>query len=82
MLQASHAMYYDGYSTIIWESQGLSFFEIGVLWAFAIAAEVILFLKVDKYFKSNLLFKILLFCASVSFIRWIFTYLVENFLYY
>ena len=78
MLQASHAMYY-GYSTIIWESKGLSFFKVGILWAFAIAAEVILFLKVDKYFKSGLIFKILLFCASVSFIRWIFTYLVENF---
>ena len=45
----------------------------------AIAAEVILFLKADKYFKSNFLFKTLLFCAIVSFIRWIFTYLVENF---
>ena len=78
MLQASHAMYY-GYSTIIWESKGLSFFKVGILWAFAIAAEVILFLKVDKYFKSGLIFKILLFCASVSFFRWIFTYLVENF---
>ena len=42
MLQASHAMYY-GYSTIIWESKGLSFFKVGILWAFAIAAEVILF---------------------------------------
>ena len=78
MLQASHAMYY-GYSTIIWESKGLSFLKVGILWAFAIAAEVILFLKVDKYFKSGLIFKILLFCASVSFFRWIFTYLVENF---
>ena len=78
MLQASHAMYY-GYSTIIWESKGLSFFKVGILWAFAIAAEVILFLKVDKYFKSSLIFKILLFCASVAFFRWIFTYLVENF---
>ena len=78
LLQASHAMYY-GYSTIIWESKGLSFFKIGVLWAFAIAAEVILFLKIDKYFKSSLLFKTLLFCACVCFIRWTFTYFFENF---
>ena len=78
MLQASHAMYY-GYSTIVLGEQRLEFFKVGVLWAFAIAAEVILFLKVDKYFKSGLLFKTLLFCATVSFIRWIFTYLVENF---
>ena len=44
MLQATHAMYY-GYSTIMWESKGLSFFKVGLLWSFAIAAEIIIFFK-------------------------------------
>ena len=45
-------MYY-GYSTIKWESKGISFFKIGILWTFAIVSEVSLFLKIDKYFKFN-----------------------------
>ena len=78
MLQATHAMYY-GYSTIMWESKGLSFFKVGLLWSMAIAAEIILFLKLDKYFKSKFLFKTLFFCSIIIFIRWTLTYLVDNF---
>jgi PPP family 3-phenylpropionic acid transporter len=78
MLQSTHAMYY-GYSTILWEYKGLSFFKIGVLWSFAIFSEVLLFLKIDKYFKATLLFKTLLFCAIIAVVRWILTYLVESF---
>tara|TARA_A100001011_G_C14256309_1_gene820243 strand:- start:851 stop:1702 length:852 start_codon:yes stop_codon:yes gene_type:complete len=78
MLQSTHAMYY-GYSTILWENKGLSFFKIGILWSFAIFAEVLLFLKIDKYFKATLLYKTLLYCAIIAVIRWILTYLVESF---
>ena len=78
LLQATHAMYY-GYSTIIWESKGFSFLKVGMLWSFAIAAEVFLFLKLDKYFKSKLLFKTLFFCSMITFLRWTLTYLIDNF---
>ena len=78
MLQSTHAMYY-GYSTILWENKGLSFFKIGILWSFAIFSEVLLFLKIDKYFKATFLYKTLLYCAIIAVIRWILTYLVESF---
>ncbi len=78
ILQATHAMYY-GYSTIMWEDKGISFFKIGILWSFAIVSEVSLFLKIDKYFRENLLFKTLLFCSIITFLRWLLTYMIENY---
>ena len=78
LLQGSHAMYY-GYSTIIWENKGISFFKIGLLWSFAIIAEVFLFFKIDKYFKSSLLVKSLMLCSTVAFLRWTLIYALENF---
>ncbi len=78
LLQSTHAMYY-AYSTIMWENKGLDFFKVGMLWSFAIAAEILFFLIIDKNFKSNLIYKTLIFCSIASFIRWGLTYLVENF---
>ena len=78
MLQATHAMYY-GYSTIMWENIGFDFLKVGILWSFAIATEILFFFKIDKSFKSNLMYKILIFCSIGAFIRWGLTYLIENF---
>ena len=39
LIQAAHAFYY-GFSTLIWQAQGLSAATIGVLWGFGVAVEV------------------------------------------
>ena len=39
LVQAAHAFYY-GFSTLIWQAQGLSSSTIGLLWGFGVAAEV------------------------------------------
>jgi PPP family 3-phenylpropionic acid transporter len=39
LIQAAHAFYY-GFSTLIWQAQGLSAATIGMLWGFGVAAEV------------------------------------------
>ena len=71
-------MYY-GYSTISWQRTGLDFFNIGTLWLFAIASEIFFFLIIDYFFKSSYLYKSLIFCSAISFLRWCLTYFVENF---
>ena len=42
LIQSSHAVYY-GFSALYWESAGLSPTLIGLLWAWGVAAEVLLF---------------------------------------
>ena len=78
LLQGTHAMYY-GYSTIIWERKGLEFINIGILWSFAIISEILLFLTIDYFFKPRYLYRALIFCSAISFLRWCLTYLIENF---
>ncbi len=78
LLQATHAMYY-GYSTIVWQQKGFSFFLIGLLWSFAIFSEVLVFFFIDRYFKGSYFYNSLLFCAALTFLRWILTYFIENF---
>ena len=71
-------MYY-GYSTITWEKKGISLSNIGMLWAFAIISEILIFMTINYFFKNSYLNKSLLFCSLITFIRWILTYYVENF---
>ena len=57
MLQATHAMYY-GYSTIMWENKGFGLFKVGLLWSFAIAAEILFFLKLINILNQNFYLKL------------------------
>jgi len=41
LIQASHAFYY-GFSAIAWREQGISTREVGLLWGFSVAVEVVL----------------------------------------
>ena len=41
-------MYY-GYSTITWEKKGISLSNIGMLWAFAIISEILIFMTIDYF---------------------------------
>jgi PPP family 3-phenylpropionic acid transporter len=42
LVQASHAVYY-GFSALAWQAQGLDGVTIGLLWALAVVAEIVLF---------------------------------------
>ncbi|MEC8099869.1 MAG: MFS transporter [Pseudomonadota bacterium] len=79
-IQGTHAMYY-GYSTIIWERKGFSYLDIGKLWTFAIISEIFVFYYAGYFFKSKFLYNSLIFISLIVFLRWMLTYLIDEFYY-
>ncbi|MTI45298.1 PPP family 3-phenylpropionic acid transporter [Roseibium hamelinense] len=78
LLQATHAAFY-GFGTLFWREAGISDFEIGLLWAVGVLAEVVLFTFAGslalKY--GPLLF--LLAAAVAGLVRWALFPLVDTF---
>lgn len=70
LIQAAHAFYY-GFSTLIWQAQGLSAATIGVLWGFGVAAEVA-FMWFAEGWRRRLGPEIMLVLGSLgAIVRWI-----------
>jgi len=68
-LQAAHGYYY-AFSTIIWKDRGFSSSTCGLLWAAAVAGEI-LFLTFGSRFRHQLgPWRLLIVAGSVGVIRW------------
>ncbi len=78
LIQASHAFYYS-FSVIYWNTIGFNGKEVGVLWAWAVIVEILLFFLISKIkIKKDLMF-ILFFCSIITALRWFLTANVTNF---
>ena len=80
LIQSSHAMYYS-FSTILWSNIGLKIFNIGILWAIAVFAEIILFFKAGKANLKRNFYFFLGLCGVLSSIRWTATFYTESFFF-
>ncbi|MTH97796.1 MFS transporter [Roseibium sp. RKSG952] len=69
LLQATHAAYY-GFGTLFWRAAGIPDFEIGLLWAIGVAAEIVLFTFAGRLTQRFGPVRFLLAAAIASAIRW------------
>ncbi len=69
-LQLSHGVYYTFYSIYL-ESHGYTKSLIGVLWAFGVICEIIIFLVVPRLFRTFSLYTLLSFSLLVTAMRWL-----------
>ena len=80
LIQSSHAMYYS-FSTILWSNIGLKISNIGILWAIAVFAEIILFYKAGKANLKRNFYFFLGLCGILSSVRWTATFYTESFFF-
>ncbi|MBT3789401.1 MAG: 3-phenylpropionate MFS transporter [Alphaproteobacteria bacterium] len=77
LAQGSHVMFY-GFSTIYWQSIGISREIIGYLWAIGVVAEIILFAFATVTLKKIDPVGLLLLGAGAGVLRWTFTGSADN----
>ena len=75
----SHGMQYS-FSSVLWSSYGFSTLEIGILWAFAILAEVALFAFSNRIVEALGVYRLLCLGLAGSVLRWIGMAFVSDFL--
>ncbi len=75
----SHGMQYS-FSSVLWSSYGFSTLEIGILWAFAILAEVALFAFSNRIVNALGVYRLLCLGLTGSVLRWVGMAFVTNFL--
>lgn len=68
-LQASHAVYY-GFASIHWKAIGYSGFVVGLLWAVAVFAEIVLFWVATRFARDWRPTTYLLIGGAGGFLRW------------
>lgn len=68
-LQASHAVYY-GFASIHWKQIGYSGFVVGVLWAVAVLAEIVMFWVATRFARDWRPTTYLLIGGAGGFLRW------------
>lgn len=78
IIQACHAMYY-GFSSMLWRENGMSYSQIGLLWGWGIASEILLFYNADNLNLRKYFFKFLILCGLISALRWFLMLLTFNF---
>ncbi|MGE0828100.1 MAG: MFS transporter [Hyphomonadaceae bacterium] len=69
LIQAAHAFYYN-FSVLVWRGQGISDFETGLLWAFAVIVEIALLAalpQIEKRFGPETL---LILGGAAALVRW------------
>lgn len=69
LAQASHAFYY-GFSTLHWQSIGMSGGVIGALWALGVIAEIILFVVAGDWLRNKNPLLLIGFGALAAALRW------------
>jgi PPP family 3-phenylpropionic acid transporter len=72
LAQGSHVMFY-GFSTIHWQSVGISREVIGYLWAIGVVAEIILFAYATATMKKVDPLTLILIGAAAGVVRWALT---------
>ena len=70
LMQAGHAPYYTFYSIYL-DTKGYSGTVIGLLWALGVLAEVLLFLRVDRWISRYGVRALLLISLLLATVRWI-----------
>jgi PPP family 3-phenylpropionic acid transporter len=70
LMQASHGAYYAFYSIYL-EAYGYSSTAIGALWAFGVAIEVIVFLRMHRLLERFGARQMLLFSLGLAVLRWL-----------
>lgn len=70
-VQAAHAFYY-GFSAILWRGQGIEAHMTGVLWAFAVVAEIVLMWFVEPWRRRRGVgaWSVLMIAATAATVRW------------
>lgn len=79
LLQLSHGPYYTFFSVFL-ESHGYARTQTGLLWSFAVVAEVVLFLFMPKLLSRFALRSILLVSLLLAAVRWLFIALFVDYL--
>lgn len=74
--QASHALLY-GFGSIYWRSIGIGETAVGLLWAFAVVCEVVLFAVFRRFFGGVNSSAVLILGAGVAALRWALFPLIE-----
>lgn len=69
LIQASHAAYY-AYSTIYWQSAGITTQQASLLWGLAVSAEIVFFFFSKKAFKAWKIQHLIVISALASMLRW------------
>lgn len=69
LLQGSHALYY-GFSTLHWQSAGISPTTIGLLWAGGVLAEILLFAVAGKVLGRMRPVQLLMIAGVSGLVRW------------
>lgn len=69
LIQAGHAAYY-AYSTIYWQSVGISTQTSSLLWSVSIVAEIGLFFVAGRLFRTQSLHFLVLLSAAGAMLRW------------
>jgi PPP family 3-phenylpropionic acid transporter len=69
LLQGSHALYY-GFSSLHWQSAGLSATTIGLLWALGVLAEILLFAFAGKALAGMSTARLLAVAGLAGILRW------------
>lgn len=70
LINGSHAFLY-GFVSIYWKSVGLGDTLIGLLWAWAVVAEVVMFMAFTKVFSHRSATTVLALAGAGAFVRWI-----------
>ncbi|MDP2800512.1 MAG: MFS transporter [Phreatobacter sp.] len=70
LLQASHAVYY-AFASIHWKSLGYSGFTVGVLWAVAVLAEIVMFWVATRFTRDWRPTTFLLIGGAGGLLRWL-----------
>jgi MFS transporter, PPP family, 3-phenylpropionic acid transporter len=76
VINSSHGFLF-GFVSIYWKSIGLSDTVVGLLWAFAVVAEVGVFLVFTRVFGSVSATGVLLVSGAAAFVRWVAFPLIE-----
>ena len=69
LLQGSHALYY-GFSTLHWQSAGISPTTIGLLWAGGVLAEILLFAVAGRFLGQMRPVQLLMIAGVSGLVRW------------
>ena len=79
-VQAAHAFYY-GFSAILWREQGIEPHLTGILWAFAVVAEIALMWIIEPWRRRRGVgaWPILMIAATAATVRWLFMAAVPPF---
>jgi PPP family 3-phenylpropionic acid transporter len=76
VINASHAFLF-GFVSLYWKSIGLSDTLIGVLWAWAVVAEAIMFVLFNRFFAHRAPTRVLALAGVAAMIRWTMYPLIE-----